>query len=65
MSDTPQRGRPKATVKLHKRTVSFPPSLYDRLMEIAARDERNVNDLIVSALRDLVRKDETTEARQR
>jgi hypothetical protein len=53
-----RRGRPKSKVKLHKRTVSFPPTLYDRLMEIADREERTVNELIVAVLRDFVRKDE-------
>ena len=49
------RGRPLAAVKLHKRSVSFPPSLYERLEAIALREERNVNDLIVSVLREFVK----------
>ena len=53
--DKRPRGRPVATVKLHKRSVSFPPSLYEKLEQRAAREERNVNDLIVSVLRDVVR----------
>jgi metal-responsive CopG/Arc/MetJ family transcriptional regulator len=52
------RGRPRSVVKLHKRSVSFPPSLYERLEAIALSEERNVNELIVSVLRDFVRERE-------
>lgn len=52
------RGRPVSAVKSHKRSMTFPPSLYARLEEIALREERNVNELIVSVLRDRIRKDE-------
>lgn len=52
MDEKRPRGRPVAPVKLHKRTVSFPPSLYDWLRERAEREERDVNDLIVSVLRE-------------
>jgi predicted HicB family RNase H-like nuclease len=52
MEEKRPRGRPTKTIKLHKRTVSFPPSLYERLEAAAAREERTVNDLIVSVLRE-------------
>lgn len=58
MEEKRPRGRPRQTVKLHKRSVSFPPSLYERLEAIALREERNVNELIVAVLRDFVRRDE-------
>jgi metal-responsive CopG/Arc/MetJ family transcriptional regulator len=58
MEEKRPRGRPRQVVKLHKRSVSFPPSLYERLEGIALREERNVNELIVAVLRDFVRKDE-------
>lgn len=57
MEEKRPRGRPVAVVKPHKRSMSFPPGLYARLEEIALREERNVNDLIVSVLREFVRKD--------
>jgi len=50
------RGRPSSAVKLHKRSVSFPPSLYEHLEATAIREERNVNELIVSVLREFVKK---------
>ncbi len=62
MEEKRSRGRPRAVIKLHKRTVSFPPSLYDRLEEIALREERNVNELIVEVLREFVRRDEAEKA---
>jgi metal-responsive CopG/Arc/MetJ family transcriptional regulator len=55
MEDKRGRGRPRTVIKLHKRTVSLPPSLYERLEEIAVAEERNVNDLIVHVLRKFVR----------
>lgn len=58
MEEKRPRGRPNAVIKLHKRTVSFPQGLYAKLEEIAIREERNVNDLIVSVLREFVRKDD-------
>lgn len=58
MDEKRSRGRPTAVVKAHKRSMSFPPGLYARLEEIALRDERNVNELIVSMLRESVRRDE-------
>lgn len=61
MEEKRPRGRPMAVVKPHKRSVSFPPSLYKRIEEIALRDERNVNELIVAVLRDFVRRDEAGE----
>ena len=57
MEEKRGRGRPSAAVKLHKRSVSFPPSLYERLEAIAIREERNVNELIVAVLRDFVKRD--------
>ncbi len=53
-----RRGRPKATIKTHKRTVSFPPTLYERLAQVAASEERTVNELIVTVLREFLRKRE-------
>lgn len=61
MEEKRNRGRPRSVIKLHKRTVSFPPSLYERLESIAVQDERNVNELIVAVLRDFVRRRETGE----
>lgn len=58
MEEKRPRGRPKKPIQLHKRTVSFPPSLYARLEEIALHEERNVNELIVSVLREFVRERE-------
>lgn len=54
MEEKRSRGRPTTAIKLHKRTVSFPPSLYARLEEKALQEERNVNELIVSMLRGLM-----------
>jgi len=52
MNEKRPRGRPPTVIKLHKRTVSFPPNLYARLERTALKEERNVNELIVDVLRD-------------
>ena len=54
MEQKRKRGRPAAGIKLHKRSVSFPPSLYERLEATAMKEERNVNELIVAVLRDFL-----------
>ena len=58
MDNTKKRGRPAGAVPTHKRSVTFPAGLYARLEKIALRDERTVNDLIVTALRELVKKED-------
>jgi metal-responsive CopG/Arc/MetJ family transcriptional regulator len=53
-----KRGRPKATVKSKKRSMTFPGLLYERLERIAARDGRTVSGLIVEAVSKFVREKE-------
>lgn len=55
MEEKRPRGRPVAAVKPHKRSMSFPPRMYARLEAMAIRDERNVNELITSILREYLR----------
>lgn len=58
--DTPKkRGRPSGGLPTHKRSVTFPAGLYARLEQIAKREERTVNDLIVNALRELAKKEDS------
>jgi hypothetical protein len=59
-----KRGRPPTVVALHKRSMSFPVGLYTRLEEIALREERNVNELVVSVLRGFVREQGATKKEQ-
>lgn len=54
--DTPKRrGRPAGGLPTHKRTVAFPAGLYAKLERIAKREERTVNDLIVTVLREMAK----------
>jgi predicted DNA-binding protein len=59
MEEPNKRGRPKATVKSKKRSMTFPGLLYKRLEAIAARDGRTVSGLIVEAVSKLVREKES------
>lgn len=57
--DKPKRGRPPAPVKSKKRSMTFPAGLYQRLEEIAQREERPVSELIVEAVRKLLKEMES------
>lgn len=50
-----KRGRPFAAVKRVKRSITFPPTVYQQLEEIGAREERTVNELVVEAVRALIK----------
>jgi hypothetical protein len=57
MSEDRKRGRPKGSTnpdRAHKRTVAFPPGLYEDVRKIADREERDVTSQIVKALREFV-----------
>jgi hypothetical protein len=59
MSEGRKPGRPKGTTnpdRAHKRTVAFPPGLYEEVKKIADREERDVTSQIVKALKDFVAK---------
>jgi hypothetical protein len=45
------RGRP-AKGDLHKRTVAFPPDLYERIRAVAKREDRDVTSQIIRMLRE-------------
>lgn len=58
--DTPKkRGRPSSGPPTHKRSFSFPTGLYARLEAIARKEERTVNDLIVTMAREFVKKEDS------
>lgn len=58
MDDKPKkRGRPAGGLPTHKRTVAFPANVYARLEAIARREERTVNDLIVTMAREYVKRE--------
>lgn len=62
--DTPKkRGRPAGGLPTHKRTVAFPAGLYAKLEAMARREERTVNDLIVTALREFAKKEDSAGSR--
>ena len=57
MSDQRKRGRPAGTTnpdRAHKRTVAFPPDLYEDLKKIASREERDATSQIIKVLKDFV-----------
>lgn len=57
MSEDRKRGRPKGSTnpdRAHKRTVAFPPGLYEDVKKIADREERDVTSQIVKVLREFV-----------
>ena len=57
MSEGRKRGRPVGTTnpdRAHKRTVAFPPGLYEDVKKIADKEERDVTSQIVKTLREFV-----------
>lgn len=51
MDEKRKKGRPPVGVKSKKRSMVFPAGLYQRLEEVARRQERPVSELIVEAVR--------------
>lgn len=59
MDKPKRRGRPAGSLPTHKRSFSFPAGVYARLEAIAKRDERTVNDLIVTMAREFLKKEDS------
>ncbi len=49
------KGRPPSAQKSHRRSTTFPPGLYKRLDTVAKQEERTVNELIVTAVREFLK----------
>jgi metal-responsive CopG/Arc/MetJ family transcriptional regulator len=58
MDDTPKRGRPPLAIKSKKRSMTFPAGLYERLEKAAKREERPVSELVMEAVRRLLKERE-------
>ena len=57
MSDGRKRGRPIGTTnpdRAHKRSMAFPPGLYEEIKQIATQEERDVTSQIIKTLREFV-----------
>lgn len=52
-----KRGRPPGANQ-HKRTVAFPPELYERIRQLAEREDRDVTAQILRMLRESLERHE-------
>ncbi len=58
MYETPKRGRPPLAAKSKKRSMTFPAGMYERLEKVAQREERRVSDLVLEAVRRMLKETE-------
>lgn len=59
MDEQRKRGRPPLATKSKKRSMTFPAGLYERLEKVAQREERPVSELVMEAVRKLLKEMET------